>query len=87
MLKINRRFGGKCRFHLQVLRVNKSKNQQKAGSKQNFMLFSCLSYISNVKKGVTCSSETSVDIQRTARRFISKYRTLRAVLVLRLLGN
>jgi hypothetical protein len=34
------------------------------------MLASRLAYPSNLKKKATCSSETSVDFQRTTRRYI-----------------
>jgi hypothetical protein len=39
-LKVNRRFGRKCRLHLQCRRISQARNQRKAGSKrsQNFML-------------------------------------------------
>jgi hypothetical protein len=33
-LKINRRFGGTCRLHLQRRRIRQATNQHEAGSKQ-----------------------------------------------------
>jgi hypothetical protein len=41
-----------------------------------FTLVSCLAYSSTLTMEAICSSETSVDFQRTARRYISKDRTL-----------
>jgi hypothetical protein len=40
------------------------------------MLVSYLAYSSNLKIGVTCFSETSVDLQRTIRHYITEDRTL-----------
>jgi hypothetical protein len=42
-----------------------SKNKASA-----FKLVSCLAYSSTLKMEATCSSETSVDSERTARRYI-----------------
>jgi hypothetical protein len=39
-----------------------------------FMLGSCLVYSSTLKMEATCSIETSVDFQRTARRYIPEDR-------------
>jgi hypothetical protein len=41
------------------------------------MLFLCLAYPSTLKIEVICSSETSVDFQRTTRGYIPEARTLR----------
>jgi hypothetical protein len=41
-----------------------------------FTPVSCLAYSSNLRMEATCSSETSVDFQRTARRYIPEDRTL-----------
>jgi hypothetical protein len=41
-----------------------------------FMPVSCLAYSSTLKMEATCSSGTSVDFQRTARRYIPEDRTL-----------
>jgi hypothetical protein len=42
-----------------------------------FRLVSCSAYSSALKMEATCSSETSVDFERTTRRSISEDRTLR----------
>jgi hypothetical protein len=34
--KVNRRFGGTCRFHFQSQRIRKARNQHEAGSKQEY---------------------------------------------------
>jgi hypothetical protein len=41
-----------------------------------FTLVSCLTYFSTVQIEATCSSEKSVDFQRTTRRYIPQGRTL-----------
>jgi hypothetical protein len=41
-----------------------------------FTLFSCSAYSSILKIEATCSDETSVDFQRTARRYIPENRTV-----------
>jgi hypothetical protein len=41
-----------------------------------FTRVSCPAYFSNLKMGAICSSETSVDIQRTTRRYIPEDSTL-----------
>jgi hypothetical protein len=41
-----------------------------------FMLVSCLAYSSTLKMEATCSSEMSVDFQRTIWHYIPEYRTL-----------
>jgi hypothetical protein len=40
-----------------------------------FMLVSCVVYFSALNMEATCSSETSVDFQRTTRRYIAKNRS------------
>jgi hypothetical protein len=47
-----------------------------------FMLVSCLAYSSTSKMNTTCSSETSVDFQWTARRYIPEDRTHQGLLCL-----
>jgi hypothetical protein len=64
-LKVNRRFGGTFRFHVQGRRISQVRNQREAGSKHS----------SALKKKI-CSSETSVDFQQTTRFYISDDRTL-----------
>jgi hypothetical protein len=61
-LKVNRRFGGTCRFHLQ---------QSSACH-----LVSRSAYFSTLRMEVKCSSETSVHFQRSARRCIPEERNL-----------
>jgi hypothetical protein len=51
-----------------------------AGGKHASMLVSCLAYSSTLNMETTCFSETSVDFQRTIRRYIPEDRTLRLVL-------
>jgi hypothetical protein len=41
-----------------------------------FTLLSCLAYSSTLQMEAVCSSETSVDFQRTTRRYIPEDRTL-----------
>jgi hypothetical protein len=45
-------------------------------ARQCFLLVSCLAYSSTLNMRATCSSETSVDLQRTARRYILEDTTL-----------
>jgi hypothetical protein len=61
-LKVNRRFGGTCRLHRHGRRISQARNQRESRWQ--------------AKMGVICSSETSVDFQRTTRRYIAKDRTL-----------
>jgi hypothetical protein len=58
--KVNRRFGGTCRHH-QLRRIS-------LVLAPAFALVSCLASTLKMKK--TCSSETSVDFQRTTRCYI-----------------
>jgi hypothetical protein len=60
-LKVNRRFGGTC-FHLET--------KQGTSLLPAFTLVSCLAYSSILKMDATCSSEASVEFQRTTRRYI-----------------
>jgi hypothetical protein len=80
-LKVNRRFKGTCRLHLQDWRIRQARNQNETAAgtpllTSCFMLVSCLSFSSILKMEATCSSETSVDFQRNTRRCISENRTL-----------
>jgi hypothetical protein len=61
-LKVNWRFGGTCRLHLQGRRISRARNQSESSWQADM--------------GATCSSETSVEFQRTARRYIPEDRTL-----------
>jgi hypothetical protein len=65
-MKVSRRFGGTCRLHLQC----------EALLTTCFMLVSCLAYSLALKMEAICSSETSVNFQRTARCYIPEDRTL-----------
>jgi hypothetical protein len=66
LLKVNRRFGGTCRLHLQGRRISQARNQCEA---ELCLLLSCLAYSSSLKmcfrNVAKCSSGTSVDFQRT----------------------
>jgi hypothetical protein len=57
-LKVNRRFRGTCRLHLVQ------------SFPPTFTLVFSLAYSSALKMELTCSSETSIDYQRTTRRYI-----------------
>jgi hypothetical protein len=63
-LKVNRRFGWTYRLHYQSRRISQIRNQREENSKQS------------LKIEEICSSETSVDLQRTKRRYIPEDRTL-----------
>jgi hypothetical protein len=60
-LKVNRGFGGTCRFHLHLSLA--------------FTQVSYLGYFSTLKMEATCYSKTSVDFQKTTQRFIPEDRT------------
>jgi hypothetical protein len=62
-LKVDRRFGGTFRLHLQGRRMSQVRNQYEEVSN----LDSCFAYCSTLKLAVTCSSEISTDFQRTTR--------------------
>jgi hypothetical protein len=49
---------------------------KQVASRTSFMLVSCLAYFSNLKMEATCSSETSVDFQRTTRRYVPEDKAL-----------
>jgi hypothetical protein len=73
-LKFKRRFGGQYSLYLQrrsISQVARSMWQEK----QNISQISCLAYSSILKMEVTCSSEISVDFQRTTWRCIPEDRT------------
>jgi hypothetical protein len=73
-LKVNRRFGGTCRIHLQGRRINQARNQHESCS---------LAYSSTLKMEATCFSETSVDFQQTTRHYIPEDRTFQINLYLK----
>jgi hypothetical protein len=62
-LKVNRRFGGTCRLHLQRWRVVQAWNQHEAGSKYSFA------------EDRACLSEMSADFERTTQPYIAENRT------------
>jgi hypothetical protein len=67
-LKVNRRFGGTYRLHLQGRKLSQPRNQ--LCLPHDFTLFSCSFYSSALKMEAMCSSETSVGFQQTTRRYI-----------------
>jgi hypothetical protein len=77
-LEVNRRFGGTCRLHLPGRKISQARNQHEAGSKQIhatcLMLVSCFAYTLALNMEWTYSSETSVGLQRTTRRYIPWHR-------------
>jgi hypothetical protein len=86
-LKANRYFGGTHRRHLQGRR-SRARNQLctllfPACFHAGFLF----GYSSTLKMGVICSSETSVDFQRTTRRYILYDRTLRFTYCLNLASS
>jgi hypothetical protein len=72
-LNVNKNFEGICRLHLQGRRKAKQETSMTAGVSN---LDSYLAYSSTVKMEATCSSETSVDFQRTTRRYILEDRNI-----------
>jgi hypothetical protein len=75
-LKVNRRFGGNCRLHLECRRISQGRKQRSAYD-QVFIQVSCLAYLSTLKMEAVYSSETFFDIQQTTRRYIPEDRTLK----------
>jgi hypothetical protein len=73
-LKVNRRFGGTYRLHLQSRRISRAKNQREIRCQAE--LASCSAYSSTMKMEAIFSSETSGDFQRTTRRYIPEDRAL-----------
>jgi hypothetical protein len=57
-------------------RSKKKRSKKPAKLATCFMLVSSLAYSSALKMEATCSSETSVDFQRTMRSYIPEGRTL-----------
>jgi hypothetical protein len=60
-----------------MLCSKQARNQREAGSKQSsasvcFALVSCMAYSSTLKMEAKCSSETSVDFQRTVLSTLNK---------------
>jgi hypothetical protein len=90
-LKVNRRFGGTYRLHLQSRRISRARDQresrwqaQEQSASRNFglclppafTLVSCSAYSSTLKLEAIYSSESSVDFQRTTRRYMPADGTL-----------
>jgi hypothetical protein len=80
LLKVNRRFGETYRLHLQVWRIIRARNQRESG-------WFLTRLISTLKIEEICSSETSVDLQRTTGRCIQEESTLRDYLFEHCLGH
>jgi hypothetical protein len=79
-LKVNWRFGGTYRLHLQGRRISRARNQRESrclSLPPALTPFSCSAYSSTLKTEAIYSSETSLDIQRTTRRYIPEDSTLR----------
>jgi hypothetical protein len=77
-LKVNRRYGGTCHLHHQGRRMSQAKHQREGLCfLPTFRLVYCLAYSSTLKMEPTCSSETSIDFQRSIRHYIPEDRTLR----------
>jgi hypothetical protein len=81
-LSFNLRFGGTYRLHLQRRRnmFSKPANKQVASSfclPPACALVSCSAYSSTLKMEAICSSDTSVDFQRTTCSYIPEDNTLR----------
>jgi hypothetical protein len=76
-LKINRRFGGSYRHHLQGRRINQTRNQKRRTTKQPtlldicFTLVACLTFSSTLRMETACSYEISFNFRWTTR-FISQ---------------
>jgi hypothetical protein len=71
----HRNFEATYRLYLQDTRLN----QTRALFATCFTLVLCLAYSSTMKMAITCTSETSADFQRTARRYIPQDTTLRNI--------
>jgi hypothetical protein len=74
-LKVNWSFRGTYRFHLQDRRISRARYQWE--SRWQAKLVSCSAYSSTLKMEALCSSETSVDFQRTTWHYTPKDNTLR----------
>jgi hypothetical protein len=85
LLKVNRRFGGTCRLHRQDWRIIPTRNQRE-NLPPTLTPVSCLAYYSILKTESTCSSETSVDSQRTTRRYVPEDKSSSTAVALNVLG-
>jgi hypothetical protein len=70
-LKINWRFGGTCRLHLQGRRITQVRNQKVASR----AIWLCWLFFDAEDEGPACSSKTPVEFQPTKRHHISEDRT------------
>jgi hypothetical protein len=76
-LKVNRRFGGTCRFYLKGLRTSQAETSvEQVAITARLTLVSCLAIFSTLQMEMICISETSVNFQRTTRRCIPEDRSL-----------
>jgi hypothetical protein len=69
-LKVNRRFGGKFRLHLQGRRASKARDQHGPGSFAWCILHVALLLRLILKMEATCTSETLVDFKRNTLSYI-----------------
>jgi hypothetical protein len=78
LLKTDQRFEEKYCLYFQGRRISQERHHLEADGKQNtyFKLVSCLVNSSALKLEATSSSITSVDFQRTVRRYIPEDRIL-----------
>jgi hypothetical protein len=74
-VKIYQGLEGTYRLHLQGQRTSQARNQQPRLA-ACFVLVSCFDYSSTLKLGPICSSQTSVDFQRTTSPYIPEKRSL-----------
>jgi hypothetical protein len=81
-LEINRRFDGIFGLQFQGVGISQARNHHETGISDDgavltafFMLVSCLTYYSTLKKEATCSSVTSIDFQRTILPYVAEDRT------------
>jgi hypothetical protein len=75
-VKINWRFRGTQCFHLQGRRISNAKKTSIRQTWSRALLTVCLAYFYTPKMEAICSSETSVDFNWTARRYIPEDRAL-----------
>jgi hypothetical protein len=79
-LKLNRRFGGTCRLHLQGWRVSQGKNQNEPGSK-----LACISYcLPPLKRRLTFNGLRRITSQKT-QLFITTAENLKSYMWKRIL--
>jgi hypothetical protein len=79
-LKLNRRFGGTCRLHLQGWRVSRGRNQHEPGSK-----IACISYcLPPPKRRLTFNGLRRIISQKT-ELFITKAENLKSYMWKRIL--